>query len=1299
MQKKTLQKLRQQLTACQIADEHRLRRKLRDLEKRRDKGADLDRRLENLASAIADSRQACAIRAQAIPERIQLPQELPVSSKSEEIAAALKQHQVLVIAGDTGSGKTTQLPKICLQAGLGRRGLIGHTQPRRLAAVSVANRIAEELGCQPGQGVGYQVRFNDHQSPQTYLKVMTDGILLAEIGRDRFLNRYEVIIIDEAHERSLNIDFLLGFLKQLLPRRRDLKVIITSATIDLEKFSRHFADAPVIKVSGRTYPVETRYRPLDADSDDSSVVDSQIEAVCHVVGELASPGGSNNSTPAGDILVFFSGEKEIRESARMLRQQRLPDLEILPLYARLRQSEQAMIFRPHSGRRVVLATNVAETSITVPGIKYVIDTGLARISRYSLQSKVQRLPVEPISQASANQRQGRCGRLSGGICIRLYSEDDFESRPLYTDPEIKRTNLASVILGMRFLRLGEAEEFPFIEPPERKAINEGYKLLLELNALTVARDLTQAGRQMASLPVDPRYARMLVTAASHLCLREVLIIASALSIQDPREVNADNRAQAREKLALFEHPDSDFLGYVKLWDSFEQTRQRLNQNQLRKYCKSHFLSFMRMREWRQVHRQLLLACQQLDMRVNKAEGSYEQIHRAIIAGSLNQIAVQQEPGVYLNNRNRKFKLFTTSVLANKKTNWIVTGELIETAQTFATLAAKIQPEWVEQEAMHLVKREQFQPHWSEKRQEVMAHEKVHLYGLTIIENSTVPYAGIDPLEAREIFIREALVAGGIRTRAPFYRSNQELLEELARTEEKMRRPDLLASERDIFRFYQERIPEDVSSTRRLEGWLKKQDGNATLQMDKQSLLGDKKEPEETLAFPDQAAVSHNQLRINYMFAPGNSADGATIEVPLSILNQLHQGDVDWAVPGLIREKCIALLKGLPKSLRKNFIPVSAFVDEILPHMSSADGDLVTALLGQIRRRKQLKLSGADFASTELPRFLVSKIRVVDEKGKELGFGEDIGQLQKQFSDHETASASGADKKRHNHEIERSGLIDWDLAELPETVELGDELVLLRYPGLVDEQDSVSIRLFSDRQSALEHSVAGLTRLFMLRSIQQRNMLRKQFHRLRDRQALIVPRNQSDLVEDAVTAVYQEAFSVQEPLPADREQFLERFNQGKSVLHATGNKLESLLDDILQRSWAIRSELSELPEELTYLREDIEAQLKRLLTDHFVRDTSFRWLSEFPRFLRSSQERLKKVPHMGPRDKPLNDELSKWWRRYNDLAEIPVDALSTDGIELNWLLEEYRVSVFAQHLGTSRPVSAKRLEKQFQALKD
>src|SRR5690554_4549648 len=716
---------------------------------------------------------------------IHFPPELPVSEKRQEIADALRQHQIIVVAGETGSGKTTQLPKICLEMGLAEKGLIGHTQPRRLAARAVATRIAEELGATLGGLVGYQVRFNAHTGPETAIKLMTDGILLVEIQQDRLLKKYRVLIIDEAHERSLNIDFLLGYLKRLLPQRPDLKVVITSATIDVEKFSRHFSDAPIISVSGRTYPVEILYQDPEEIPDDSDEEPLHL-AVSEAMHTLQRIERERRQRP-GDVLIFLSGERDIRSLAQYLRKQQLPHTEVLPLYARLSQAEQQRIFAPHKGRRIVLSTNVAETSLTVPGIRYVIDSGLARISRYSVQSKVQRLPIEPVSQASANQRVGRCGRTSDGICIRLYTEADFMSRAEFTDPEIQRTNLSAVILQMLMLKLGDISRFPFIEMPTRKAINDGFKLLAELNALTSEHKLTAIGRKMAKLPADPRLARMLLEAGQRHCLYEMLIIVSALSIQDPRETPADKRQAAREAHQPFQYSGSDFLSWVTLWQAVEVQRQELSAGQFRKFCKKNFLSWLRLREWRETHRQLMLACQSDGLKPRPPEPDadidYEAVHRSILPGSLNQIGNKTQEGLYVGSRGRRFSLFPSSGLYRSLPRWIVTADLIETQRLFATTAARIEPEWAVEAAPHLVKREYFDAHWSRKRGEVMAYERVTLYGLVLIEKRRVSYSGIDPEVARALFVREGLVAEELNTRLPFYRHNRALLAEIRRQEQ------------------------------------------------------------------------------------------------------------------------------------------------------------------------------------------------------------------------------------------------------------------------------------------------------------------------------------------------------------------------------------------------------------------------------------------------------------------------------------------------------------------------------------
>ncbi|MEQ8313805.1 MAG: ATP-dependent RNA helicase HrpA [Gammaproteobacteria bacterium] len=1289
------------LDQCQVGDIFRFRNRLRKADKIRDK-SQKQAVWRSLQQEMEKSIAACERRKASQPQQVSYPKQLPFSEKSGEIARLIKEHQVLVVAGDTGSGKTTQLPKICVEAGLGQRGMIGHTQPRRLAAVSVANRIAEEMAVELGEGVGYQIRFNEKTSPGTFLKIMTDGILLAEIQQDRFLNRYEVIIIDEAHERSLNIDFLLGYMKHLLARRPELKLIITSATIDVEKFSAHFNNAPIVTVSGRTYPVEVRYSPLDELGDKSDSADLQGEAILNAVAEIIAE-DKKRKQQSGDILVFLSTERDIRETAQLLRKQRLANTEILPLYGRLRQAEQQRIFKPHQGRRIVLSTNVAETSITVPGINYVIDTGVARISRYSLQSKVQRLPIEAISQASANQRKGRCGRVADGICIRLYSETDFQSRPEFTDPEILRTNLASVILRMQHLKLGDVSEFPFLEPPAPKAVNEGFKLLMELNALNQERKLTAAGRIMAVLPVDPRYARMLVTANTERCLSEISVIVSALSIQDPREVGAENRQQARQAMERFSHPDSDFLELLNIWNDYEKRRQSLSQSQLRKYCKQHFLSFMRMREWREVHRQLVLACQQQGLKLNKEAAGYSAIHKAIISGSLNQIALRAEGRMYEGSRNKKFSLFPGSALANKPTKWIVTGEQIETSQTFATAAAKIQPDWVEEKALHLVKREYFDPHWSQKQQQVMAYEKVSLYGLILIEKKPVPFGNIDPEAARKIFINEALAPGKLQLELPELEKNAEFLEELGREEEKIRRPEHLVSEGDIARFYEQLVPQDVSSTVQFKQWYRQASAKEKQQllMTPERLL--RQDTLESFAadFPDQASAAQNKLTIDYKFEPGKSHDGATIEVPVAILGQLTRADVDWAVPGILREKCIALIKSLPKSLRKNFIPVSGFVDEVLEQMVPGEASFLDALRAQIRRVKKLDIPAGEFDQAGLPAHLKNKVRVIDEAGEELAIGDDLDALRKELEPTLQQAGIADDQARPSlHEIERSGISDWDFPDLPKQLEIGEDLVLVRYPALTDDETSVSIKLFAEQEEAICQHRDGLVRLYMMNTGQQRKMLLKQFKEFARKNALLIPPQANDFEQQATLLCYGQAFDVFDSPARTRDEFLKSLGQGKQQLFQCSTELERMLDTVLQNRHEILVSLKGLEDtNLGYLVKDIRTQLDNLFQPGFISETNWQWLLCYPRFMAAIEARLEKCPHPGPRDQEYTEEIAGFWGKYLDLCDLGHTNRQAEIDLLRWMIEEYRVSLFAQQLGTSRPVSGKRLQKLIDKIKN
>ncbi len=1213
-----------------------------------------------------------------LPRDIELRPELPITAHAPEIERLLASQQVVIVAGETGSGKTTQLPKICLRAGLGSQGMIGHTQPRRLAAMSVAARISEELGVANGSGVGTQVRFGSRVSEQTFLKLMTDGILLAEIQHDRELRKYQALIVDEAHERSLNIDFLLGYLKLLLPRRKELRLIVTSATLDVERIAAHFGAAPVVSVAGRGYPVETLYRPVEQLAPGIAEDEQQMAAIAAALAALESSG-------PGDVLVFLSSEKEIRETALFLRRQCLPNTEILPLYARLRAAEQQRIFAPHSRRRVVLATNVAETSLTVPGIHFVIDSGFARISRYSVQRKLTRLPVEPVSQASANQRKGRCGRLAPGICIRLYSEEDYRSRPVFTDPEIKRSNLDQVILRMQALGLGRPEDFPFLDAPSQKSINDGRSRLRELGALTTKERLSRIGRLLAGLPLEPSLGRMLVAARSLGSLRELLVIVSALSLGELREAAA--KAGRGEQQERFTHPESDFLGLLALWQQCE--RERASASRLRQFCKAQGLSLQRVREWREIHRQLLAACRRLGLRPGKAPANYDEVHRALVSGSLNQVARHHEGRVYQGMRNRKLSLAPASVLAGKRTRWIVTSEWIETERTFAAMAARIKPEWALEFAGELPRKEYGEPFWSDERQQVMVRETTLLHGLALREQVAVDYAKFDPEGAREQFIDEALVEERIRSKAAVLVRNSEFLAELRRQEEKFRKPQLLVNEREMRHFLEQRIPRSVASTRKLEQWLEEDPARhgELLDMRQAGLFQGNASNELQRQFPDRIKLQNNVLPLDYVFEPGGSRDGPSLRVPVALVAQLSGADLDWAVPGLVREKCIALIRGLPKRRRRSFIPVPDFVDAALPAMSRADGDLIDSLLGQMRARDHT-IERGELLAVALPAHLRTRAQVVDQNGGILGESAELAELQARFA--------GQAPPRCRHALERERLRDWDFDELPESVEVGDQVILLRYPGLVDHDDSVAIALFETKEQALAVSIEGAMRLFMLRSIARRNDLRKRFQRFRDRNAAriwLVP-GLREVAGDAVQSCYLEAFALREAIPRSRKSFDSLLACQAAKLPKLADELERLLNQVLDQLHEIRQKLAELPERHR-VREDIEAQVERLLPERFLRDTRLVWLRHFPRYLEGILVRLEKSPFFGPADEKHGQLVAYYWQRFEQLP--PARGNSGIAESLRWSIEEFRVSLFAQKLGTSIPVSSQRLDKQLAKL--
>ena len=1294
------------LDQCMLSDRRALHKRLSTVQRRARGGKPVDRSLSELEQAIQRSQARCAARLASLPVP-DYPESLPVSGRRAAIAAAIEAHQVVIVAGETGSGKTTQLPKICLELGRGVLGMIGHTQPRRIAARSVATRIAEELGSELGQSVGYKVRFHERASDNTHIRLMTDGILLAEVQSDPWLERYDTLIIDEAHERSLNIDFLMGYLRQLLPRRPDLKIIITSATINTERFSAFFDEAPVIEVSGRGYPVEVRYRPLLDDEGGRQEADPQ-QSLIDAVDELS------RIDPLGDILIFLAGERDIREAAEALAHRRLRETEVLPLYSRLSASEQDRVFRSHPGRRIVLSTNVAETSLTVPGIRFVIDTGLARISRYSHRTKVQRLPIEPISQASANQRAGRCGRVSAGVCIRLYSEEDFNSRPAFTDPEIRRTNLASVILQMRVMGLGEIEAFPFIDPPDKRYINDGLRLLHELHALDAQHRLTELGRKLARLSLDPRLARMLLAADGENCLHEVLIIVSGLSVQDPRDRPQEAQQAADQSHARFRHERSDFLAWVNLWDYYHEQARHLSQNKLRKRCRQEFLSWLRMREWHDIHGQLLSQARELGLTPNTEPAAYEAIHKALLSGLLGNIALREElprskgkeEGVsakrprreatqYLGARNLRLLIHPSSAQAKRGPKWLMAAELVETRRLFAREVAAIEPEWVEAQAGHLLKRQYLEPHWEKRPAQVVAFEQLSLYGLILVARRKVNFGPVDPVLSRELFIRHALVEGEYQTQAPFFLHNRELLDEVALLEAKSRRRDQLIDEQALFDFYDQRIPATIISGRHFERWLKQQDDPRLLYFSREILLqGGGVSGED---FPDQLHCAGLALPVDYHFEPGHPADGVSVTIPLALLAQLTAQTFEWLVPGLLEEKLIALIKTLPKSVRRNYVPAINFAQAALGSMVPGTGDLLESFSRQLHRISGVPVPPDVWQVTALPEHLRMHFRVIDEAGNTLAEGRDLNALQAQMRGEvrQTLRQGGEEVGDRRHPLEQSGLQEWQPDSIPREVLVERHgLTLKAWPAFCDDGDSVALRLFESEEAARLAHRNGVLRLFMLGQRDKLKYLRKHLPQIQTACLHYLPLGGCEaLKDDLVYAAARHALALGDPLPYERSEYAPLASEARERLIGDGLALTEAVAGVLASYHRIGKILKGRvqPDWLPALA-DIREQLERLLFPGFAAVTPPRWLAHYPRYLQGIERRLEKLRSDPPRDRRLQQEMAGlwqgFWQRYPPDAEPPATQQ-----ELRWLLEELRVSLFAQELGTVEKVSVKRLTQQ------
>ena len=1286
--KSKLQSLSAQIGDCMIADRHSLQRRLRRIQGDQRAGKDCSRRLGTLEAAIQSSLQRASTRAASLPRPV-YPSDLPVAEQHQRIAREIDTNQVVIVCGETGSGKTTQLPKICLELGRGARGLIGHTQPRRIAARSVAARIATELGCQPGTQVGYKIRFRDQVGAGTCIKLMTDGILLAEIQGDRFLTQYDTLIIDEAHERSLIIDFLLGYLHQLLPRRPDLKLIITSATIDPERFARHFNDAPVITVSGRTYPVEAHYRPLAGEDDETSDMPG---AILGAVDEASRLG-------PGDILIFLAGEREIRDTAEALRKHHPPHTEIVPLYARLGTAEQNRVFKPHKGRRIVLATNVAETSLTVPGIRYVIDPGYARLSRYSYRTRVQRLPVEKISRASANQRMGRCGRIGAGACFRLYTEEDFEARPLYTDPEILRTNLASVILQMKALGLGGIERFPFIDPPDRRMIKDGYRLLDELGALQ-GEKLSPIGRQLARLPVDPRIGRMLIAAHDYHCLSEILVIASALSIQDPRDRPLEKQQKADEAHLKFADKDSDFLSFLKLWTFYMDRRKHLSRNKLRKLCRQNFLSPVRMEEWRDIHSQLHTQVSEMGMSLNALPADDNAIHQALLTGLLTHIGFKEEDPEYAGTRNRSFHIFPGSGLVNKRPKWIMAAELIETSRLYAHTIARIQPGWIETIGAHLIKRSYSEPHWSKRAAQVRALEKTTLYGLTINPGRRVHYGAIEPAAAREIFIRNALVAFEYSSKAPFFLHNRQLIHDIESLEHRSRRHDILVDDEILFRFYDDRIPEGIYSGRRFEQWRKKAERKnpRLLFLERADLMQHDAESVTGMQYPTSLSINGVEMELAYHFEPGHPEDGVTLVIPLPVLNTLHPARFEWLVPGMLREKIIEMIRSLPKTLRRNFVPVPAIAGRCADTLRPDGTPLALAVASFLKQQTGIELAAGNLDPASLPDHLRMNYRVVDGTGRILGTGRDLAALQTELG----AQAQESFSSEVSWELERTGLKDWDFDTLPACVTKTTGGVTVRgYPAIADDGRSVSLRILETPEQAMLVHRTGMQRLFILRLSRRIRDLERHLPGINTLCLQYMPVAGCDaLKQDLIRASIDRTFLADIDDIRSRADFDARLAEGASLLVGTANTLCERIAAILHEFHQIRQQIKgSIPPAWLAAVQDIREQLDHLVYDGFVLRTPDQWLARIPLYLKAIQYRLEKLRYDPDKDRRSAALIARHWEKCLSRMQESEPGRANEEFETyRWMIEELRISLFAQQLRTLFPVSAQRLDKQWEKLK-
>lgn len=1285
---KRLVQIRQSLDHTMIADRHGLTVRVEKLLAALKKGEETEsiQRYQKLLRDYQRSSDLLQQRQSNLPRPV-LNHALPVFEAKAQIIDAIENHQVTVIAGETGSGKTTQIPQLCLAMGRGVAGFIGHTQPRRIAAKSIATRIAEEMGSEPGQLVGYKVRFTGNVDKNNYIKLMTDGILLAEIQSDRYLNQYDTIIIDEAHERNLNIDFLLGYLKNLLPRRPDLKLIITSATIDTQRFARHFNNAPVIEVSGRTYPVEVQYRPLDdVENPDDTGTELQ-HAILSAIRELDQYHGR------GDALVFLSGERDIRETGAFLKKRLDNNIdEIHSLFARLSSKDQNRVFQRGKKRRVILSTNIAETSLTVPGIKYVIDSGRARINRYNYRTKVQRLPIEKISRANADQRKGRCGRMEEGVCVRLYSQQDYEARPQFADPEIKRVNLASVILRMKALRLGHIEHFPFIDPPDQRFVKDGYRLLNELTAIDHNHKLTVVGRQLSRMPVDPKVGRMLVEAEKQNALSEVLIISSAISIQDPRERPQEATEAADNKHALFRDERSDFLFYVNLWNAYHQQSRQLSQNQLRKWCHAHFISFQRMREWLDVYVQLKDSVKDNKTRFNGAPASYEAIHQSLCTGLLGNLGWKKEKLEYIGARNMVFHIHPGSGLCKHPPKWIIASELVETHKLYAHIVANVQPQWLADIGRHLTKHHYSQPHWEAKSGHVAAYEKITLYGLVLVAEKKINYEKIAPIESRDIFIRSALVEQELDTNARFYGYNAKVIDEARAEEDRQRKRGILIDDEYLFAFYDKRIPANICNQISFNRWIKQQESKdeRVLCLDRDDIFARAGSAAHESSRPHHITINGIHLQLEYNFDISSRHDGVCAVIPRVLINQIPEYAFDWLVPGFLEEKITALIKGLPKKYRRNFVPAPEYAKACKEALTPYEEPLIDALTRQLNKMTGMNVPDDVWAQVALPDYLTMSYKIVDESGQELITGHDLPLLKESIANKQGGALSGRLQERTN-------VMQWDFGDLPERKQFevnGHQLTV--YPAIVDEENSVGLRNFEHKAEALQEHRNGVIRLYRLLNKSKIKYLHANIPHLQQTQLNFLNKiDKAILADELVGCVIERALLSDGENIRTENDFNDHSEIANRQLMKIANEYADQLLEISNSYKKINNNIKKL-NALVMLDviNDIYSQLDHLVYPGFIRQAGYQWFKHLPRYMKGILCRLEKLARDPQKDRQRLQQLSPFWMQYLELTQN--ESLSSKyNKELNqyhWMLEEMRISLFCQEIGTSINVSFKKLNE-------